>query len=224
VLLGAAVLLLALIASCTTAVNGTPRRAAGLSCPGPGPAAISSCLRTSLTTFWTREMHRRFRAPVVLDFSPASVPRACRGAISIGTAFTCPNDLSIYLTPQYVAAMQHAQPAGDTSYRFAATLGHEMGHIVQFSIHEPLVTEHRATTDNARSQQIEQQADCLSGVWASHVGLNAQRFLVAAQADFTIIDSPFERRTHGDPTVRLAAIRRGLTGGMPKSCGLVGKS
>jgi uncharacterized protein len=214
-----AVLLLAVVASCTTSVAGTPSRAAGLDCSGTDSASITACLRTSLTGFWSRELHRTFRAPVVLDFSAASVPRQCRGAVRIGTAFTCPNDSSIYLTPRYVAAMRRASPAADTWYRFAATLGHEMGHVVQFAVHEPLVTD-QGHASTARSQEIEQQADCLSGVWAGHVGLDPRRFLAAAQADFTIIDSPFERRTHGNPSTRIAAIRRGLTGGTPKACGL----
>ena len=61
------------------------------------------------------------------------------------------------------------------AYRFAATLGHEMGHVVQFAVHAPLVEKDHPTA--AQSQQIEQQADCLSGVWAAGVGLDAQRFV-----------------------------------------------
>jgi predicted metalloprotease len=216
----AAVLLLALLVSCTTTVTGTPSRAAGLVCAQSDPAAIDRCLRTSLSTYWSREVHHRLHPPIVLDFAAADVPRDCRPAVKLGTAFTCPTDASIYLTPRYVAAMEHIEPAADLWYRFAATLGHEMGHIVQFALHEPLVAGQGRVT-KSRSQRIEQQADCLSGVWAGSVGLDLQRFVAAAQADFTIIDSVFERTTHGDPTARIAALRRGLTGGTPKSCGLV---
>jgi predicted metalloprotease len=198
---------------------GTPSRAAGLDCARNSPTAISRCLRSSLTAFWSPVVHRRLDPPIVLDFATADVPADCRGAVRVGTAFTCPTDRSIYLTPPFVTAMERAKPAADTWYRFAAALGHEMGHVVQFAVHEPLVKAQGHAT-SARSQQIEQQADCLSGVWAGHVGIDVDRYLAAAQADFAIIDSDFERNTHGDPAARVAAMRRGLSGGTPKSCGL----
>lgn len=218
--LAALVCVAVLCTGCSTTTAGTPSRAPGLVCTGANASVIVGCLRDSLTRFWTGELHRRIAAPIVLDFATSAVPPPCRAAVRLGTAFTCPTDSTIYLTQHYVTELQQDRPLADTWYRLAATVGHEMGHVVQFAVHEPLVSG-QGDDATSRSQRVEQQADCLSGVWAAHVGLDRVRFLAAVRADFRLVDSTFERRTHGDPSVRIAAVRRGLAGARPGSCGLV---
>jgi predicted metalloprotease len=161
---------------------------------------------------------RQVTADVVLGPAAADVPRQCRNAVQAGTAFTCPTDDRIYLTAPYIDRLKAAQPTANASYRFASTLGHEMGHVVQFTEHAPLINKDQPTEQE--SQQIEQQADCLSGVWAHGAGLDTDRFVTAADEVFALIDNDFERRTHGDPQARIAAIRRGVSGGTPAACGL----
>ena len=96
---------------------------------------------------------------------PTLCRNQCRDAVRVHTAFTCPTDNRIYVTTPYLTLLRSSSPVADAVYRFAATLGHEMGHVVQFAVHAPLVDKDDLTA--AQSQQLEQQADCLSGVWAA---------------------------------------------------------
>jgi predicted metalloprotease len=209
---------IALLTACSTEVAGKGSSGAGLSCPGPSTPAIVSCLRASLAGYWSRVVGRNVSVRVVLAPATADVPRDCRDAVRVHTAFTCPKDDRVYITAPYIALLRSSSPAADMSYRFAATLGHEMGHVVQFAVHAPLVENDHPTT--AQSQQIEQQADCLSGVWAAGVRLDVQRFAAAANEVFELIDSDFERHFHGDPDARIDAVQRGENGRTPQSCGL----
>ena len=207
--------------SCTQATDGTPRPAAGLGCPGPATGAIVSCLSASLTGFWSHTFGHKIAQPVVVAPAAASVPASCRGAVARSTAFTCPTDATVYLTAPYVARLQDAAPRSDAPYRFAATLGHEMGHVVQLSQRAPLIEKEHPTL--AESRSIEQQADCLSGVWAASVGIPDTRFLAAVDEVLRIVDSPVERATHGTPAARIQAVKRGQQGGTPQSCGLTAR-
>jgi predicted metalloprotease len=189
-----------------------------LSCPGPATAGIVSCLQASLTKFWSTEVGRRVPDRVIVSPKPADVPRGCRSALRLATAFTCPIGSTVYLTTPYIERLRDEPPTADAWYRFAATLAHEMGHVVQFAVHDKLVEKDHPNP--ADSRRIEQQADCLSGVWSTAVGIADGRFVAAAGEVFHIIDSPFERRTHGTPAARKTAIRRGQTGRTPESCGL----
>jgi predicted metalloprotease len=93
-----------------------------------------------------------------------------------------------------------------------------MGHVVQLAQHAPLIGKDHPTLVESRA--IEQQADCLSGVWAAAVGIPDSRFLAAVEQVLQIVDSPVERATHGTPAARTKAVERGQQGGTPQSCGL----
>jgi predicted metalloprotease len=207
-----------LFAACTQTTSGTPQAAARLECPGPATAAIVSCLRASLTGFWSRALGHPIAQPVVVAPAAASVPSSCRSALTRSTAFTCSTDATVYLTAPYVARLRTAAPKSDAPYRFAATLGHEMGHVVQLAQHAPLIQKDHPTL--AESRTVEQQADCLSGVWAAHVGIPDARFLAGVEQVLQIVDSPLERATHGTPAARTQAVKRGQDGGTPQACGL----
>jgi predicted metalloprotease len=210
--------MIALLTACSVQVAGKGSSAPGLRCPGPSTPAIVSCLRTSLARYWSRVVGRTVSVRVVLAPAAADVPRDCRDALRVHTAFTCSNDDRVYITAPYIALLRSSSSAADVAYRFAATLGHEMGHVVQFAVHAPLVQHDHPTA--AQSQQIEQQADCLSGVWAAGVGLDSQRFVAVAKEVFELIDTDFERHLHGDPDTRIDAVERGEHGRTPRSCGL----
>jgi predicted metalloprotease len=172
----------------------------------------------SLVTFWGKQLGRPIPDRLVVAPVASDVPASCRSALQLKTAFTCPVDNKIYLTPHYIHELRTRPSRYQGWYRFAATLGHETGHIVQFAVQDPTVEKDHPTL--ADSREIEQQADCLSGVWAHAVGVNDARFVQAAGQVFAIVDSPHERNTHGTPAERKAAVKRGQVGGTAKSCGL----
>ncbi len=154
----------------------------------------------------------------VADPSPGQVPAACRAALRLHTAFSCPNDDTVYLTAPFLQRMVTTGPPGQAWVRIATTLGHEMGHIVQFAVHEPVATRGHSTW--AQSRVIEQQADCLAGVWSASVGIDDALFLRANAVVLGIVDSPWERRSHGTTMERLAAVRRGQQARDAAACGL----
>ncbi len=220
---------LALVGSgCATAVSGRPV-ARGPATPGAAPAsgldcgrstvsASVACLQQSLGDYWRRTLHRDVVVHVVTAPAPGAVPRACRAALKLETAFTCPIGDSVYLTAPYLARLRNAAPRSEAWLRIAATLAHETGHVVQFALREPQVERSHPTA--AQTRQVEQQADCMSGLWAAAVGIPDQQFRTAASGVLRIVDSPFERRTHGSPAQRLTAIGVGQNGRTPSACGV----
>jgi uncharacterized protein len=205
-----------LLAGCTRLVAGTPS-GASLDCRRPAAQAIVSCLSRSLSKYWTGKAGRPITVNAIVDPTLTAVPRACRGALALRTAFTCPVDDRVYLTRPFVRRMLATGPPGQGWLRIASTLAHETGHVVQFAVHAPLIG--KAHPSYAESRRIEQQADCLAGVWASAVGIAAHAFVAANTIVLGLVDNPRERRTHGIARVRLRAVRRGLTGN-PTACGL----
>jgi uncharacterized protein len=203
------------LAGCTRLVAGTPT--AGLDCGRATAQEIVSCLSRSLSTYWTGETGRPITLHAVVDPEPTAVPRACRGALTLHTAFTCPVDDRVYLTRPFIRRMLAAAPPGHGWLPIASTMAHETGHVVQFALHAPLIDKPHPS--DAESRHIEQQADCLAGVWASAVGIAPRVFVAANAIVLRLVDNPRERRTHGTTAARLQAVRRGLTGD-PIACGL----
>jgi predicted metalloprotease len=216
------------VTSCTSQTGGTPAPAdsadhsatapPGLTCAAPTTARTVSCLEASLTKFWSSTIGHPVLDRVVLHPTAAEVPSNCRSALQLHTAFTCPTGGAVFVTAPYIEALSTKPSTEGAWYRFAATLGHEMGHVVQLAVHDPTIEKNRPTP--AEGREIEQQADCLSGVWATAVGIDSKLFVTAASQVFDIIDSGFEEGTHGTPAVRLAAIRRGLAGRTAAACHL----
>jgi predicted metalloprotease len=214
--IASAVCAVLLLAGCTRLVDGTPS-GAGIDCQRRSAERIVACLARSLSSFWTDETGRPLTLRAVVDPAPSTVPRACRAALEIRTAFTCPVDGRVYLTRPFIRRMLTTGPAGQAWLRIGSTLGHEMGHVVQFAVHEPLIEKpHPSFAD---SRRIEQQADCLAGVWAGSVGIDRREFVAANRVVLGIVDTARERRTHGTPAARLAALRRGLAGSAAE-CGI----
>lgn len=225
------VAVLVLVTACTPGVQGLPRDPSApaplsssaakpkpVDCPGPAVRATVGCLRDSLTEFWTATLNRRVVDRIVLAPPRSTVPASCRKALTFHTAFTCPIGNTVYLTHAFTQRLQSAAPRELARYRFAATMSHEMGHVVQFATNDH--DTGRGPQSSEQSRAIEQQADCLSGVWAASVGIPDSTFRRAARGVFTIIDSRLERLTHGAPAVREAAIACGQRGRTAKSCHL----
>lgn len=214
----ALVLVVLVLGGCARAISGTPVAGQGLECPR-STAALVACLSMSLSAFWTRELHRPVAVDVHLDPTLAQVPPGCRAALGLHTAFSCPVDDAVYLTAPFVRRLRSAGPPGAAWLRIAATTAHETGHVVQFAVRSSAAFQQ--DSGNARSRAVEQQADCLAGVWASSVGIAAARFRAATAAVLGVVSSRWEQRTHGSPAQRLAALRRGQLGRSPAACHLV---
>lgn len=194
-------------------------------CPKVAPAdtqAIVRCLRSSLSTFWSGQLNEVIDQPVVVEPTPAQVPQQCRSAITITSAFTCQFNNTVYLNISLVDSARKDFSAGEVPYVFATVMGHEIGHVVQAAVKQPGYAD--TGSSKAISQRIEQQADCLDGVWA-HAAIAAhqldQATFVRVTNDFiTSISSNPEIAGHGTPPARAAALARGLKNGRPQDCAL----
>jgi uncharacterized protein len=187
-------------------------------------ASIVSCLQRDTAAFWSRTLGTPTAEPVVLSPTAAQLPAGCLDGLDLDTAFFCPDDGTIYVTAVYQRLLAATFTGTDFADAWAALLAHEIGHVVQRTVHQPGIDDE--TYPDALSRSIEQQADCLSGVWAaSQVAahrLDADRYVAVAQRLVALKDTEKEIRTHGTPVERAAQVRRGLAGGSPKSCGLAG--
>jgi uncharacterized protein len=207
----------------TSSPAPTPVPAGITPCPQTDVYAAVGCLRQVLSDFWSGQLNNVVGEAVVLDADPARVPRPCRPGIELGTAITCKVDLTLYVSHQFLALIEANFHGVDLDLALASVTAHEIGHVLQYTLHQPEI-EQRNPSD-ATVRRIEQQADCLSGVWAAHAAntgaLDARRFVADAVKLITLVSSNPEITTHGTPPQRRAAIQRGLTVGTPAACHLV---
>jgi uncharacterized protein len=196
---------------------------AGL-CAGETTAGpIARCLRDALGQFWSGELNQTVNEPVYLRARAAQVPPACRPGLTATPAFTCRSNLSLYLNPALLDTINKFIPRDQLLYALASVQAHEIGHVLQYRLHQPQIEASSPTA--AQTRFIEQQADCLSGVWARHAaragGLVAADFERVATKLVRLVSSNVEIQTHGTPQQRKSAIDRGLATGRPQSCRLV---
>jgi uncharacterized protein len=160
--------------------------------------------------------------PVVVNPTRSQVPVECRPGLTEAPAFTCQIDDTVYINQSLIQLITEQFGASDVPYAMASVISHEIGHVVQAAVHQPGYD--RTGSSDAISRQIEQQADCLSGVWAvseSKQGhLDPKTFQVVAKQLITDVSSNPEVATHGTPDQRAAAILRGMSGGRPQECKL----
>jgi predicted metalloprotease len=234
--LGCGAVLAAMLAAtgCTTVVAGHARPApipVSALCPHEGGSAASaaSCLSDDLRRMWTRWTGKEVSTAVVVDPSPGAVHRDCAAFLAFGTAFYCPPDGHTYITG--TAVKRDRREFGDgLPYALAVIVAHEYGHRLQHVVG----TKGMDGSGDAASRRIEQQADCLAGVWAHDAAirgrLNPAAFRDVERRELTLISrlkSPpgsrlggyDETRTHGTVAQRVAAFDRGYGGG-PPACGV----
>jgi uncharacterized protein len=226
--------LLAGLTGCTTVVAGAGQAASipvSALCPRAGgdPRALVSCVSADVSRMWTGWAGKEVRSVVLVDPAPASVHRDCADFLAFGTAFYCPPDGRTYITG--AAVRRDRREFGDRlPYALAVILAHEAGHRVQFVLTVPGLGDPR----DAASRRVEQQADCLAGVWAHDAArrgrLDPAVFRGVEQRELTLISRlrppPGSRiggydqvRTHGTVAERMAAFDRGYAGG-PAACGI----
>jgi len=180
--------------------------------------AIVKCLQASVSDYWSGELNTVIDQPVILNPTDRDVPTGCRGGLTVAPAFTCPLNNTVYLNSSLFALAAGRFRADEVPYVIALVMAHEIGHVVQAAVDQPGYAD---TTSKAASRRIEQQADCLSGVWARHESrLDSGKYVEVAGAFIADISTNPEISTHGTPPQRLAAINRGLKNGRPKDCAL----
>ncbi len=208
----------------TTATTGsepTPANDYITPCPSVDlriPSTMTTCLSASVSDFWSSELNQVTAEKVVVSPDPSAVPAACRPGLTQAPAFTCNVDETLYVTSGLVSLISKYFTGSDVVYAYATLLAHEIGHVVQQAVDQP------GYGTAAQSQMIEQQADCLSGVWAAHEvvqgKLDGAAFVDVSRRLITLVSSNAEIFTHGTPAVRAAAVAAGLAGGRPQTCHL----
>lgn len=211
--------------SATSTAPATPTAASGVPglCAGSSAQPIVSCLRRKLSDFWSGQLNQVVGEPVFLTATPAQVPVPCRPGLTAAPAFTCRSNLTLYLNRGLLELFDRSIPHQEMLYAFASVQAHEIGHVVQYALRQPQIELPSLTA--AQTRFIEQQADCLSGVWAYHAaqagGFDKALFRRIAVRLITLISTNPEIQTHGSPAQRAAAIDRGLATGRPQSCKLI---
>ena len=218
--LGGALVLLAL-SGCSTTVDGRGTMAAPQLCPAAGQdaAKVVTCLVGDLNRSWGAKLGKPVAVRVTVDPPPSRVNRSCRSFLAFGTAFYCPPDGQAYITGLSVSRTRAA--FGDRfPYALAAIVAHEAGHRVQFAVRQRELDRN----GDAASRVVEQQADCLAGVWAYGAArrglLDPAGFRAAYAKEMRLVsalqpppgaglDDYDEVATHGTPAQRVAAFERG---------------
>jgi uncharacterized protein len=218
--LGGALVLLAL-AACSATVDGRGTMAPPRLCPAAGQdaAKVVACLVEDLNRSWGAKLGKPVAVRVTVDPPPSRVDHSCRSFLAFGTAFYCPPDAQAYITRLSVSRTRAA--FGDQfPYALAAIVAHEAGHRVQFTVKQSELDRN----GDAASRVVEQQADCLAGVWAHGAArrglLDPAGFRAAYAKEMRLVsalqppkgaglDDYDEVATHGTPTQRVAAFDRG---------------
>jgi uncharacterized protein len=145
--------------------------------------------------------------------------------------FYCPADQKLYLDLSFFGEMKSRLGAqGD--FAQAYVIAHELGHHIQHQAGIDAQLRNSGGNENAKSVQLELQADCLAGVWGNMAskqgqlepgdveeGLNAASKIGddVLQRQSTGVVRP-ETFTHGSAAQRTAALKRGLDSGDPNQC------
>jgi predicted metalloprotease len=186
-------------------------------------AALTTCLVADLERTWSARTGEAIGLRVEVDPPPERVHHTCRAFLALGTAFYCPSDVRAYVTRASVSGLR-AEFGERLPYGLATVVAHEAGHRVQHVVDEPALEGE----GDAASRRVEQQADCLTGVWATDVARRGRVEPTAFRAVYARemvlvsavrpppgsgLEGYDEVATHGSPAQRLAAFDRGAAPG-----------
>lgn len=178
-------------------------------------AALADCVHDDLVEFWERETKATIDRPVVIEPRFPPQPQECEAPQSI-YAYYCTTNRTIYVNTSLLELWDDEFTRAEVPYSLAVTLAHEVGHAAQYAL-DP-------AAGAASSRTVELQADCLAGVWARQVidtdDVDRAVLLRVWRHETELLNTPEHQRTHGTPDQRLAATRRGISGGDPAACGL----
>ena len=201
-------------------------------------ASLSKVVLADTETVWVqyfRQMGKTYSEPTMVLYNGVT-PTACGTGQSAMGPFYCPSDRKVYLDLSFYNEMKNKLgAAGDSA--FAYVIAHEVGHHVQNMLGIlPQVNRAQQSSDrktaNQLSVQLELQADCFAGVWASQAvksGLfergDEEKAFNAAEA---VGDDRLQKRsqgyvvpdsfTHGTSAQRLEWFRKGLLSANPSTC------
>ena len=145
--------------------------------------------------------------------------------------FYCPADEKVYLDLSFFSEMKSRLGAGG-DFAQAYVVAHEIAHHVQHQTGIAGQMRNSGGNENAKSVQLELQADCLAGVWGNSAAkrdkLEAGDMEEGMRAASSIGDDVLQRQstgtvrpesfTHGSAAQRQAALKRGLETGDPNQC------
>lgn len=160
-------------------LNGAPQQSSAPRDLTPAEEEAANFTSSVLATtedvwgqIFPEQVGEQYRAPTLVLFS-GQTSSPCGGASGATGPFYCPADQKAYLDTQFFATLsQRLGAQGD--FAAAYVIAHEVAHHVQneLGILGQVDQARRAsnqTQANALTVRLELQADCLSGVWASHV-------------------------------------------------------
>ena len=197
---------------------------------------VSTVLAQTEST-WTelfREVDRAYEKPWLVLFS-GSTQSACGVAQARMGPFYCAADRKIYLDPGMLEQLSRDfGAAGDIAAAYV--IAHQVGHHVQNLLDRlPKAPESQQGSEAAQaarlSLQLELQADCFAGIWASRSDA-ARRFLEAgaARSMFDAVsamsgklreqsgDLVADALNHGSVDQRMRWFLDGFNGRILKSC------
>ena len=186
---------------------------------------------------WSQEfpdqVGRAYQPPVMVLYS-GQTQSPCGGASGATGPFYCPADKKAYLDTEFFATLSQELGAGG-DFAAAYVIAHEVAHHVQNElgilgqVHQLRSNASQAEA-NALTVRLELQADCISGVWARHVGglLEPGDLEEAVNAARKIGDDNLQRRagripqphtfTHGTSEQRSRWFTAGYQSGQLSVC------
>ena len=217
-----------------------PANAASLPAPAStkvhDPALLHSAFASS-EAMWDREFagvgasyqHAK------LVFFHTTVRTKCGEQTRETGPFYCPPAHGVYLNTDFFDALARAYGLS-SGYAAGYITAHEVAHHVQevLGVHRRVAAANHADPEgaNARSVQVELQADCYAGIWLHTVSARGE-LSEADIADITraaaVVGDDFQRNqagvelapetwTHGSSEQRVHWVLTGLQSGRPASC------
>jgi predicted metalloprotease len=200
------------------------------------PALLHSAFASS-EAMWNREFAdagARYQHAKLVFFH-TTVRTHCGEQSRETGPFYCPPSHGVYLNTDFFDAL--ARTYGLSSgYAAGYITAHEVGHHVQelLGVHGRVAAADQADPDgaNARSIQVELQADCYAGIWLHTVSARGE-LSEDDVADITraaaVVGDDFQRQaagaelapetwTHGSSEQRVHWVLTGLQSGLPASC------
>jgi predicted metalloprotease len=192
-------------------------------------AQFVSFVLDSAQSAWKQKLPDYRDAGMVLYRQGTST--GCGYGQSAAGPFYCPADQKVYLDLSFFSEMK-SRLGADGDFAQAYVIAHELGHHIQHQAGIDAQMRNSGGNENAKSVQLELQADCLAGVWGNMAAAKNQLDVgdveEGLRAASAIGDDVLQRQstgmvrpesfTHGSAAQRQAALRRGLQSGDVNQC------